>query len=117
MTEHKLSINIPNCIEDDEQLGNWVKNNPDLFFEAMDLDASQIDDRATVDDVKITDVKVNEVSVEIHYEYDFSAYYGCRDRNHAGTSDEDVVVGVRNGATLEFERFILPKRRSTGEEF
>lgn len=117
MTKPKLLIDIPSYIEDEEELAEWVRDNPDLFSGAMDLDASQIDDRATVHDVTITDVEVDKESVAIHYEYDFSAYYGCRDMNYAGTSDEDVIVGVRNGSTLEFEKFIPPERRSTDEEF
>jgi len=113
----KLLIDIPSYIKDDEKLADWVCENPDLFSEAMDLDASQLDDRATVHEVTITDVEVDEETVAIHYEYDFSAYYGCRDLNYAGTSDEDVIVGARQGNTLTFERFIPPVRRSTDEEF
>lgn len=117
MTKPKLLIHIPSHIEDDEELAEWVRDNPDLFSGAMDLDVSQFNDRATVQDVTITEVEIDEESVAINYEYNFSAYYGCRDMNHDGTSDEDVIVGVKNGATLEFEKFIPPERRSTNEEF
>jgi hypothetical protein len=37
--------------------------------------------------------------------------------NYAGTSDEDVIAGTRQGNTLAFEKFIPPERRSTDEEF
>lgn len=117
MTKPKLLIDIPSHIEDDEGLAEWVRNNPDLFSSAMDLDASQFDDRATVHEVTITEVEIDDESVAIHYEYEFSAYYGCRDMNHEGTSDEDVIVGTRQGNMIEFEKFTPPERRSTYEEF
>ncbi len=117
MTKRKLLIDIPDHIEDDGELAEWVRDNPDLFSSAMDLDASQIDDRATVHEVTITDVEIDEESIVIHYEYEFSAYYGCRDMNYEGVSDEEVIVGARQGNTIEFQKFTPPERRSTYEEF
>lgn len=113
----KLLIDIPSHVDDDEKLAEWVRENPDIFSEAMDLNAFRIDERATVHEVKITDVEVDKKTIAIHYEYDFSAYYGCRDINHAGTSDEDVIVGARQGNTLSFDKFKPPEPRSTFEEF
>lgn len=117
MTKPNLLIDIPSHIEDDEELADWVRENPDLFSAAMDLDASRLDDRATAHEVTITDVEVDDETVAIHYEYDFSAYYGCSNMNYAGTSDEDVIIGMRQGNTLAFDKFIPPERRSTDEEF
>jgi hypothetical protein len=117
MTKPKLLIDIPGHIDNDEELAEWVRDNPDLFSDAMDLDASQIDDRATVHRVTITDVEVDAKNVTIDYEYEFSAYYGCRDMNYAGTSDGDTIVGVRHANTMEFDKFTPPERRSTDEEF
>lgn len=114
---NSLLIDIPSHIEDDEELADWVRENPYLFSEGMDLDVSQLDDRATVDDISITDVEICGETVVIHYEYDFSAYYGCRDMNYADTSDGDVIVGTRKGNILLFDKFKPRERRSTYDEF
>jgi len=114
---NRLLIDIPTHISSDDELADWVRKNPSLFSEAMDLDASQFDDRATVDKVSISDVTVDGETVVIQYEYDYSAYYGCRDMNHANTSDEEIIVGTRQGNILSFERFKPRERRSTDEEF
>ena len=114
---NKLLIEVPSHIESDEELSGWVQENSKLFWGAMDLDASQFDDRANVDGVTITEVEVDETTVAIHYEYHYSAYYGCRDMDYSDTVEESVIVGTRQGRTISFEKFKPIERRSTVDEF
>lgn len=117
LTMDTLLIEIPSHIEDDDELADWVRGNSEAFWPAMDLDASQHDDRANVDEVNITEVEIDERTVAIHYDYEYSAYYGCRDVNYSDTTDEEVIVGQRQGNTLLFEKFKPRERRSSDEEF
>jgi hypothetical protein len=116
MTKPKLKIDIPSHIKDDDDLAAWIYNNPKLFYDAMDLDVSQLDARATVHKVTITNLEIDEHSIFIDYEYAYSAYYGCRDKNYAGTSEENIIVGARKENTLEFEKFTPSEKRSTYDE-
>ena len=113
-----LLIDIPSYIDGNDKLAEWIQDNSELFWSAMDLDVSQHDDRATIDDVTITEVKIDEKTVVIHYEYEYSAYYGCRDMNYSDTAEENVIFGQRQGSNkLLFEKFTPIERRSTNEEF
>ncbi|MEJ8675537.1 hypothetical protein [Chromobacterium amazonense] len=116
MSKSTFTVHIPSHIEEDA-LVDWIKSNPDEFCRAMDLDASCYDERATLDQTTITDVEIDQDTVSIWYEFSYSAYYGCRDMNLAGTSDGDTIIGTRKGCALTFETFIAPEPRSTFEEF
>lgn len=113
---NQLQIEAPDNFENDEEFIDWVLENSELFHGAMDLDASIHDDRATVDEVRITNVELDDASVAIYYEYDYSAYYGCRNIDHGDTSEEEVIVGKRKGHNLLFDKFKPREKRSTDEE-
>lgn len=112
----KLRIVIPPYYNDDESLKDWIANNVEEFWPAMDLDASRYDDRASLDDVNITGIVITNTTVEIQYEYEYSAYYGCRDMNYTEIAPEDTIVGERLGNVLTFDKSIPYERPSTHDE-
>ena len=54
VTMNTLLIDIPSYIDGNDKLAELIQDNSELFCSAMDLDVSQHDDRATIDDVTIT---------------------------------------------------------------
>jgi hypothetical protein len=51
--------------------------------------------------------------VTIHYEFSWSAYYGCKDANTGG-DEEESAEGIYKDGNLEFD---VPEPRSTLDEF
>jgi hypothetical protein len=109
-------ILIPGIIQTDAELASWLKQNKKKYFDAMNLDASQFDMRATVDAVTILGIEVDDQEVAINYEFDYSVYNGCKDMDYAGTAEERVVVGRRIGNSISFKRFFPVERRTTLDE-
>lgn len=112
-----IQIKIPDYIEDDAELADWLTNNPDMLAGAMDLEADQFDSRATVDDVRIERVEIDGESIAISYEYEYSVFAGCRDMNYSDTVDGLEIVGERQGRVITFPRFKPTEKRSTLDEF
>lgn len=116
-------ITIPSYLVDEdefvqEKLKDWMNKNIDLFKPGMDLDASIYDERASLcGDPEIVNVEITDDEVSISYVFSWDAYYGCRDQNCSGTSDEAWISAVLEDNTLFFEEFIPTDKRSTFEEF
>ena len=83
---------------------------------AMDLDVSDLDERAWVYEKRIREVELTKDSIFITYELAYDAYHGCRDINYSDT-DERHMSGARQGNTFYFDEYIPPPRRTTFEEF
>ncbi len=117
------SITIPSSlINEDEvfqdELKDWMNDNIDLLKPAMDLDASTYDERAILyDGPKILNVEVTDNNVLIYYIFYWDAYYGCKDQNRSGISEETCIEAELEGNVLFFEEFIPLDMRSTYEEF
>lgn len=117
------SINIPDSLvnEDEfvqDELKDWMNKNIDSFKPAMDLDASIYDERASLyGDPEIVNVEINDSRVSISYVFYWDAYYGCKDQNSSGRSDEAWIDATLENNILFFEEFIPADKRSTYEEF
>jgi hypothetical protein len=79
---------------------------------------AQIDPRATLDDevVRLDGIKKKGPgSYALNYNYDWSAYYGCRDMNRCGTEHGSITFSVTE-SSLIFVKIFSPFR-STRDEF
>ncbi|MFN7662115.1 MAG: hypothetical protein ACK5PQ_00060 [Alphaproteobacteria bacterium] len=85
---------------------NTWENIKEEIRDALDLDASRYDERATVDFVNIISVLVESNLIHIEYNFQYSAYYGCRDRDITDISDNDSVTGTIIGDYVEFDTWI-----------
>ena len=112
----KVIVEIPNFVTDDIQLADWLKENQDEYYLALEIDASQFSDRAVIDDIRITEIKVDADLVTVHYEFDYSSYYGCDDMNSADTEYDLNIVGERVSNTIVFDKFKVKEKRSTYDE-
>lgn len=83
---------------------------------ALDLDVSDIEDRAQLYDTSITEIELDEESISITYELSYEVYLGCRDLNYADI-DERHLCGKREGNRFTFPIHFPPPKRSTYEEF
>lgn len=87
------------------------------FSGALDFDiVAQRGDRAVLDDQRITEVTVQGNEIEVEYEFEYSAYAGCRDMNWAD-GETSSVVGQRDCNDWVFDRHIPWEPRSSEEEF
>lgn len=105
-----FKIDIPSDIDHNNKLEDWVRQNQKLFYLAMNLDSSEYDPRATIEnieeDVEIMDVEIDEKTVKISYRYTYYSYYGCKDIDYSDTSSGDVIIGnIEHNNTLLFEAF------------
>lgn len=82
----------------------------------MDLIVDDHDDRAIIYNVVITEIQLSDGDIDIEYDVEFSAYYGCRDQNYAD-SDSRTINGDRTQAELIFKKFFAPPKRTTFEEY
>ena len=113
-----FTVNIPTHINNDNELTEWVQENKESFYPAMDLDPSVYDQRAIIEDIEVTDIEIDEKTLRIWYRYEYSASYGCKDMYHSDISDEMMIFGQRNdGNEFLFEEFIPTEIRSTDKEF
>lgn len=116
-------INIPiSLIHENEvvqnELKDWMNENINWLEPAMDLDASTYDERAILcDGPEITKVEVTGNAVIIYYVFYWNAYYGCRDQNHSGKSEEAWFCAELENDILFFEEYFPLDKRSTCAEF
>ena len=108
-------VELPDYFSDDEIKDYLVSNITDLY-EAMDLEVDDSDDRAQLNEVTVTQITLRPDSIDIEFDVEYSAYYGCKDMDY---SDEDSrsIAGYRKGNTFTFDKFIAPPKRTTYEEF
>lgn len=110
-----VEIAIPD--EEDIDLTAYFQDHVESDFAcAIDHGVSEFDERAQIDDIQVTDVVITGDSIEVMYEVEFSAHYGCRDKNYSGTSQRSIH-GRRVAGDWVFARHIPPPSRSTHEEF
>lgn len=113
--EAVIEIAIPD--EEDIDFAAYFQGHLESDFAyAIDHGVSEFDERAQIDDTQITDVVITGESIEVMYEIEFSAHYGCRDKNYSGTSQRSIH-GRRVAGVWVFARHIPPPPRSTHEEF
>jgi hypothetical protein len=62
---------------------------------------------------KVEFAESDKSEVTLHYDFSWSAYYGCRDMNDGGDEEEEAT-GVYEGSNLIFQ---VPEDRTTHEEF
>lgn len=86
------------------------------FRDTLDFDVVAQRDRAQLDDYCVTGVDLRDGEVEVEYEFEFSAYLGCRDANWGDTESSSVVGHEENGEWV-FDRHIPWQPRSTDDEF
>jgi hypothetical protein len=88
----------------------------DEIEEAMDLDVSDMNQRAEFVHAKITNVDLNHDSIAIDYDVEWSAHYGCSDFNSSGI-DSRSISGSRKGNTFTFDVYDSLPDRTTLDEF
>ena len=110
-----IIIEAPSGVND-EEIKNFLTDNIESLYDAMDLQVNHLDDRAQVDDIQITEIELTSDTIHIEYCVEYSAFHGCRDANYVD-EDQRSVEGSRNGNKFIFEKFIPPPARSTHEEF
>jgi hypothetical protein len=86
-----LSITVGFDLSPEELLSQLKDSDEDLSG-LLTLDVELRDPKATADDgVNFTDVeKISEGIYSLGYNYDWSAYYGCRDWNKSDTFYSDI---------------------------
>lgn len=110
-----VKIAIPN--EEDIDLVAYFQDHVESDFAcAIDYGVSEFDERAQIDDIQVTDVVINGDAIEVMYEIEFSAHYGCRDKDYTDTTERSIH-GRRVAGAWVFARHIPPPPRSTHEEF
>jgi len=110
-----IIIEAPSGVND-EEIKNFLTDNIESLYDAMDIQVNHLDDRAQVDDIQITEIELTSDTIHIEYCVEYSAFHGCRDANYVD-EDQRSVEGSRNGNKFIFEKFIPPPARSTHEEF
>ena len=86
------------------------------FAQAIDWSVWEFDERAQVDELAVVGVQVDGLTVQVTYEIQFSAYYGCSDMDYADV-DERVIHGVQVGPDWQFQRHVPVPPRTPFEEF
>lgn len=111
---------LPNASANEIQafLGDLLGGKADLmtdeqaseFARALDLDVSDLDDRAVVEEVEVTGVEIEGDTLCIEYAVHFSVYYGCQDHDIQDCV-ERTVRGHRTAHGWELPEHVpLPKR-------
>ena len=88
----------------------------DEFSGALNVDAVAQSDRAVLDNIQIGDVTVDGHVVTAEYEYEDSAYLGCKDMDWSA-ADDNSVNGHQVGNVWVFDRHKPWEPRSTLDEF
>lgn len=108
-------VSLPENLSD-ESLKSYLQERLHELRPALDDQVDDSDPRAVVDNIEIVAVYLTDATVQIEYRVDFSAYYGCEDRNSVA-SDERTVTGTIDGDCLVFDGFVPRPSRDTYEEF
>ena len=111
----KIVIQLPKSLPG-AGIEDFLRDNLEDLYPAMDLEVQDVDDRATLDNVEIDSVSILGSLVTVNYRVDFSAYHGCRDMNY-DDYDSRSIAGKRIGDRIEFDEHIPLPQRSTHEEF
>ena len=99
-----------------EAIRDYLNDNIEEIYDALDFSDAFDDEKTTIDNVKITDVKLGiNNSIEIFYEYDWEYFHGCRDQRGAGHEESSIVGSYSNGC-YEFKAIPLIDPRSTFDE-
>ena len=112
----KIRIELPDEYDDGEI--------EEYFFAATEELQSAFDaysfipdsDRVQIDEISITEVCISENSINIQYEVDYSAHYGCSNIDFVKTKTCSLT-GTRNGNLFLFDEKEPPPKRSTYEEY
>ena len=84
-----ITIEVPNGFND-EEIKNYLTENIESLYAAMDFEVNHFDDRAQVDDIQITEIELTSDTIYIEYNVQYSAYHGCRDANYVDEDQREV---------------------------
>ncbi|WP_157314955.1 hypothetical protein [Chitinibacter sp. GC72] len=85
----------------------YITSQLEILRAAMDLDVSDYDELAQLDEIIITAVTLDRQAVKIDYQLRFSAFYGCQDIEYHGCCQR-VLRGRREGHCLLFTPYTAP---------
>ena len=111
----ELHVNEDIDMSSEEDLNEYLNEEIEELQRALDLRAN--DDRARIENIWVDQVTITPDSCIVEYNFDWSAYYGCEDRNVYDAENHGTVTGEVNGRTLLFKVFVYPPERTTFEEF
>ncbi len=111
----KTAITLPAGVRDDEEIGDWLAENPDHWRHVLDLDVDYIDDRAVYLWHNIDDITVHKGRVSVRYTVEWDAHYGCDDMNTGGGDERETFGDLADGI-VGFETFEQPKPSAPNEE-
>ena len=114
MTTVKIELEEAGLVE---ALLEYLNNNTDAIASALKFDAADRSQRAVVDEIEIKAIHLGPGNeIEIDYEYEWSAYHGCKDINDGGT-EQNTIKGVYANGCFEFPLIERDEPRSTLDEF
>lgn len=104
-----IRLQLPSAGDDQAEQANqaYIASQLEILRVAMDLDVSDYDELAQLDEIIITAVTLNQQGVKIDYQLRFSAFYGCQDIDYHGHCQR-VLRGRREGNGLLFMPYIAP---------
>lgn len=111
----KTTVDLPVFVREDEDVKEWLQDNPDRWREAVDEDVWQLDPRATYLEHEIEQIDVADGEILVQYTVEYDLYYGCRDINASGTDSREIVGKVIDGRVI-FQTFEQPDPQARVDE-
>ncbi|WP_348946433.1 hypothetical protein ABHF33_07805 [Chitinibacter sp. FCG-7] len=104
-----IRLQLPSSGDDQAEQVNqtYIASQLEILRAAMDLDVSDYDELAQLDEIIITAITLDQQAVKIDYQLRFSAFYGCQDIDYHG-SCQRVLRGRREGNCLLFTPYTAP---------
>lgn len=102
--------------DEESRRAMWIEHANDHIDDLQGAFDMQVNEpRANIDEVAVNYVEVDGDEVVVHFEFEYSAYYGCKDMD-GSDSDTGFVNGKIVGDRWVFDRFIPRVPLSPDEE-
>lgn len=102
-------------VEKDAEIRNWLLANKEKWSDALDLDTSYINARASHAGDEIEDIDVVAGDVRVDYSVRYYIYNGCSDMDE-DDEDQRVIGGKFSNGKITFETPPPPAPRYPNEE-
>lgn len=106
---------LPAHVRSDEEVRDWLGEEPDAWREALDLEVWQLDPRNNYVHHEVLQIDVQDGRISVQYDVDFYAYFGCRDIDGSGQDQREIRGRVDNGRVV-FETYVQPDQLAPDEE-
>ncbi len=94
--EHQTEAELIECIKD------AITSNESEFYELMGRTCRKIEMRAEISEesLEVSDVSMSASGGVVSVEYEYSAYYGCKDADHSDYLNDDWKFHLDNNKLI-----------------